>query len=157
LRLRFGVPSLGDKPMCTPAGLCSSRKVRGLHSMTMRPHLLSWQWEGYPRFHRDRVNLAIHLVAVPSFIASAVVLAASLATMRWVVAGASLLTLGVAFLVQRTGHGREVTSAIPFTGPTDAVTRIVAEQFITFPRFVITGAWSAAFRNAGPRRIGPDR
>jgi hypothetical protein len=34
------------------------------------------------------------------------------------------------------------------TGLTDAVTRILAEQFVTFPRFVITGAWIAAFRNA---------
>ncbi len=116
----------------------------------MRPHLLSWQWEGYPRFHRDRVNLTIHIVAVPSFIASAVTLAASLATMRWVVAGVSLLTLGVAFLVQGVGHRREVNPAIPFTGLTDAVTRILSEQFITFPRFVITGAWRAAFRNASP-------
>jgi hypothetical protein len=114
----------------------------------MRPHLLSWQWEGYPRFHRDRVNLAIHIVAVPSFIASFVVLAASLATIRWVVAAASLLTLAVAFLVQGMAHDREVTPAIPFAGLTDAVTRILAEQFITFPRFVLTGAWSAAFRNA---------
>jgi uncharacterized membrane protein YGL010W len=113
---------------------------------------LSWQWEGYPRFHRDRVNLAIHLVAVPSFIVSAVLLAASLATMRWVVAGVSLLTLAVAFLVQGMGHGREVTPAIPFTGLTDAVTRILAEQFITFPRFVIAGAWSATFRNKRPHR-----
>jgi hypothetical protein len=81
-------------------------------------------------------------------IASAVLLAACLATMHWVVAGVSVLTLAVAFLVQGMGHGREVTPAIPFTGMTDAVTRILAEQFITFPRFVITGAWSAALRNA---------
>jgi hypothetical protein len=116
----------------------------------MRPHLLSWQWEGYPRFHGDRVNLAIHIVAVPSFIASAAALAASLATTRWAVAAGSLLTLAAAFLVQGMGHGREVTPAIPFAGLTDAVTRILAEQFITFPRFVITGAWCAAFRNAVP-------
>jgi hypothetical protein len=114
----------------------------------VRPHLLSWQWEGYPQFHRDRVNLSIHIIAVPSFIASAIVLAASLMTMRWAVAGVSLLTLAAAFIVQGLGHGREVTPAIPFTGLADAVTRILAEQFITFPRFVITGAWSAAFRNA---------
>jgi len=91
----------------------------------MRPHLLSWQWEG----------------------SSAVVLIASLATMRWVVAGVSLLALAAAFVVQRMGHRREVTPAIPFTGVADAVTRILAEQFVTFPRFVIAGAWSAAFRN----------
>ena len=94
--------------------------------------------------------MTIHIVAVPSFIASAVALAASLATRCWVVAGVSLLALGVAFLVQGVGHGREVNPTIPFTGPTDAVTRILSEQFITFPRFVITGAWRAALRNASP-------
>jgi uncharacterized membrane protein YGL010W len=123
----------------------------------VRPHLLSWQWEGYPRFHRDRTNLAIHIVAVPSLIASAIVLAASVATMRWIVAAGSLFILVVAFLVQGMGHGREATPAIAFTGLTDAVSRILAEQFITFPRFVITGAWSAAFRNAVPGGLGHDR
>jgi hypothetical protein len=79
------------------------------------------------------------------------VLAASVATMRGVVAGVSLLTLTAPFLVQGMGHGREVSPPIPFTGLTDAVTRVLAEPFITFPKFVIAGAWSAAFRNAVPR------
>jgi uncharacterized membrane protein YGL010W len=125
--------------------------------MRRRRRCPSWQWEGYPQFHRDRANLAIHLVAVPSFIASAVLLAACLATMHWVVAGVSVLTLAVAFFVQGIGHGREVTPAIPFADLTDAVTRILAEQFITFPRFVIRGAWRAAFRNAVPRRLSHQR
>ena len=31
--------------------------------------LLAWQWRGYAAAHRDRVNLLLHLVAVPAFIA----------------------------------------------------------------------------------------
>ena len=30
--------------------------------------LLRWQWEGYPRYHRARVNLLVHIVAVPLFL-----------------------------------------------------------------------------------------
>lgn len=118
----------------------------------MRPRLLSWQWEGYPSFHKDRGNLLIHIVAVPSFIASAAALGLSLATMRWCASGAALLGLVVAFLVQGIGHGREANPSIPFDGPIDAATRILAEQFVTFPRFVLTGGWGAALRSAFSKR-----
>ena len=55
----------------------------------IRPNLLAWQWSDYPAKHRDRVNLLLHVVAVPLFLVG-----------KW----------------------------------------------ITFPRFVLTGAWSRSFR-----------
>lgn len=119
----------------------------------MREHLLSWQWEGYPRFHQNRVNLLLHIVAVPTFIASAIALIASLATMQWVGAVVALLLLAAAFGVQGMGHKREANPAIPFDGPVDTITRIIAEQFITFPRFVLSGGWRSALiaaRSAAP-------
>lgn len=30
--------------------------------------LLRWQWDGYPRVHRSRANLLIHIVVVPLFV-----------------------------------------------------------------------------------------
>lgn len=30
--------------------------------------LLRWQWDGYPRYHRSRANLLVHIVAVPLFV-----------------------------------------------------------------------------------------
>lgn len=117
-------------------------------SCMVRPQLLQWQWEGYPRFHQARPNLLLHIVAVPTFIAALLSLAWNVAHVQWLAAGVSFLLMGVAFAVQGAGHGREPNPAIPFAGPADALTRIFAEQLITFPRFVLSGRWFAALRNA---------
>ena len=29
--------------------------------------LLKWQWQGYARYHQNRANLLLHIVAVPLF------------------------------------------------------------------------------------------
>lgn len=119
----------------------------------MRDHLLRWQLDGYPAYHADRTNLLIHIVAVPSFVAATLVLACGVARLSGWMVVTGLLGMGVAFLVQGVGHGREATPSIPFAGPVDAVTRIFAEQFVTFPRFVVGGTWRralAAARGPGP-------
>jgi len=36
----------------------------------------------------------------------------------------------------------------PFTGPLNAMSRIFLEQWVTFPRFVLSGGWSHAMRAA---------
>lgn len=110
----------------------------------MRPNLLRWQREGYPEFHRDRTNLWLHIFAVPAFIASTVSLVTNMCMMQWLVAGGSALGMGIAFAVQGIGHKREASPPIPFEGPSDAVTRIFVEQFVTFPWFVLTGRWRGA-------------
>ena len=43
----------------------------------IRPNLLAWQWSDYPAKHRDRVNLVLHLVAVPLFLAGTLLLVAA--------------------------------------------------------------------------------
>ena len=30
--------------------------------------LLRWQWQGYPRYHHSRANLAVHILVVPLFL-----------------------------------------------------------------------------------------
>jgi len=40
--------------------------------------LLQWQWEGYAKYHQWRINLLIHIVAVPLFLIGTIVLVASL-------------------------------------------------------------------------------
>lgn len=115
----------------------------------MRTNLLSWQWQAYPVGHRDRRNLLLHLATAPVFIAGVVaVLAGPVLATGWL----SLAGLGamiVAVAVQGRGHRRETTAPIPFTGPGDAVTRLLAEQLVNFPRFVVSGGWSRAWRAAG--------
>jgi hypothetical protein len=112
----------------------------------VRPDLLRWQLDGYPEFHRNKTNLWLHIFAVPAFVAAFVSLVVDLCTMRWVGAGASLVGMIIAFGLQGIGHKREATPSIPFDGPGDAVTRIFAEQLVTFPRFLLSGAFTAALR-----------
>lgn len=65
---------------------------------------------------------------------------------RWLAAlGAAALT-GLSLAVQGRGHGREPVAAEPFTGPLNAIARIVLEQWLTFPRFVLSGAWMRALQ-----------
>jgi uncharacterized membrane protein YGL010W len=121
----------------------------------MRAHLLRWQWDGYSSFHRNRINLLIHIVAVPAFVGALVVAAIAFAGAQWVLGACAVAVVAVAFVAQGIGHKREPSPPIPFDGALDALTRILAEQFITFPRFVLTGAWRAALRRA--RSDGAER
>jgi hypothetical protein len=53
------------------------------------------------------------------------------------------------FAVKGRGHALEPERPIPFVAPVNALTRIFAEQFITFPRFVLSGGCGRAYRMAG--------
>lgn len=105
--------------------------------------------EDYPRFHRDRTNLSIHIVAVPVFMLANLSLLIGLAqidTTRIVVsAGFIALSLGV----QKLGHGMEVTPSEPFAGAGDFLKRIYSEQFFRFWAFVVDGGWLRNWRSAG--------
>jgi hypothetical protein len=114
----------------------------------MRPHLVRWQWEDYARYHRDRVNLVVHIVAVPAFWLGAFGLVVNLATAEWGHAGIAALAMVVAYLAEGIGHQREAEAPVPFAGPGDAVARIFSEQFVNFPRYVVSGGWLARLRCA---------
>jgi len=110
--------------------------------------LLRWQWEGYPRYHRSRFNLLLHIVVVPLFLAGNVALVAGLLRGAWAVAIAGAVAMIVSVALQGRGHGREPTPPEPFTGPRNALSRIFFEQWVTFPRFVLSGGWLQALRQA---------
>jgi uncharacterized membrane protein YGL010W len=103
--------------------------------------IMAWQWSGYDRNHRDRGNLLLHFVAVPAFIAGTLSLLTALAHRWWLGAIVSLGLMVVSFAVQGAGHKREAEAPIPFDGPGDFLARVFVEQFITFPRFVLSGGW----------------
>lgn len=104
------------------------------------------QWEGYGRTHRSRSNLLLHVVFVPLFLAGNVALLVALIEGRWILAlGAAALT-GIAIAIQGRGHRQEPLSPEPFTSPFNALSRILLEQWVTFPRFVLAGAWTRALR-----------
>ena len=108
--------------------------------------LLRWQWEGYPRYHRTRFNLLLHIVVVPLFWLGNTVLVWALLQGAWVAVIAGVVAMVVSVAAQGRGHGQELTPPEPFTGPLNAVSRIFLEQWVTFPRFVVTGGWWQALR-----------
>ena len=55
-------------------------------------------------------------------------------------------------MAQGRGHRLEGQKPVPFRSPVDAVVRILAEQYITFPRFVLSGQFAAAC-GARPRSL----
>jgi len=110
--------------------------------------LLAWQWSLYREGHRDRRNLALHALTAPLFIAGTCALVLSpLAGVGAAVAGAAAM-LG-ALVAQGRGHAGEAARPVAFRGPGDFVARFFAEQWVTFPRFVLSGGFAAAWRQAG--------
>jgi len=109
--------------------------------------LLRWQWSLYADGHNNRRNLLVHAGTNPLFLAGTCVLVASpLAGADFAGAGASLMLL--AMMAQGGGHRLEKTAPVPFRGPGDLLARFFAEQWVTFPRFVLSGGFSAAWRSA---------
>jgi len=59
---------------------------------------------------------------------------------------AAVACLALAVVVEGRGHARERERPTPFAGPLDFATRFTVEQWVTFPRFVLTGGWRRSFR-----------
>jgi uncharacterized membrane protein YGL010W len=110
--------------------------------------LIAWQWKVYGNAHQDRRNLLIHIVAVPLFGAGAVGLVLGLSQFEWLLAGAGLVAMLLGFGLQGFGHRFERTAPPPFASRAEFVTRILTEQFVVFPRFVLSGAWLRRVRRA---------
>lgn len=110
--------------------------------------LVTWQWQLYPHNHADRGNLVLHVVTVPLFWLGTLAPLVALVTTPWLALAA--LAMPVAMAAQGRGHRRESVAPVPFRGPADVVGRIVAEQWLTFPRFVLSGGLARAWR-AGRR------
>jgi uncharacterized membrane protein YGL010W len=111
--------------------------------------LLAWQWRTYERYHRDRLSLLMHFAGMPMFVAG-VLAALRMATLgQWFGAVAGMVFAAFGFALQAVGHKREAEPPVPFDGPGDFFARLFAEQFITFPRFVLSGGWARNFQQSG--------
>ena len=102
----------------------------------------------YPQFHQSRLNLAIHVVMVPLFVAGILGLVASLGAGRWLAAGGCALVPVVSMAAQGVGHKHEPVPPLPFTGPANVLRRIFAEQFFRFWVFLLGGGFARAWRAA---------
>src|SRR5688572_33381591 len=108
--------------------------------MTLR-QMLRWQWDGYQRTQLSRSNLVIHLITVPVFVlgTSAIVCAVMTLSPWWALGG--VLAMGSAMALQGLGHRLEPNAPAPFTGVGNAASRIFLEQWVTFPRYLLSGSW----------------
>ncbi len=110
--------------------------------------IVATQIADYPRVHRDRNNLKIHILAVPMFWAGAIALLIALATLTWIAAvlGAALLLASMG--LQAWGHKQEGEAPMPITSPLNFAIRITTENLYVFPRYVLSGGWGRAWREA---------
>lgn len=107
--------------------------------------LLEWQWQNYGEAHRNKTNLIVHLFAVPMFIVAIFGIAIAIARLSLLIGAASLVAIVLSLALQGKGHALEKKRASSFTGVQDFVSRMLAEQFVTFPRFLLSGGWSNNF------------
>ena len=101
--------------------------------------LAAWQWADYHRFHQDQGNLRLHYVAVPLFWLGIAMLIATVVVGAWIWAPAGLVLAVLSLVLQGRGHRREAVPPIPFSSPANAIGRLLMEQFVTFPRYVLSG------------------
>jgi len=108
--------------------------------------LLRWQWAGYAKYHQSRANLLIHIIAVPLFLIGTIALVVALSQLSLMLLAVGVGCIVVAVALQGRGHRLEVVPPEPFSGPLNFVSRLFLEQWVTFPRFVISGGWGASLR-----------
>lgn len=111
-----------------------------------RPNLVTWQWRGYAATHRNPINLIVHLIAVPLFVLASLVLLSALFQLSVLPLILGVIGLLAALALQAHGHRLESKPQEPFSDTTDAVQRLLLEQFFTFPRFVLNGGWWRAWK-----------
>jgi hypothetical protein len=116
----------------------------------MRQHLLQWQWELYPDGHTRRLTLAIHSLTSPLFITGTIMMALAPIPIigGWQLAVAGLAFIASTVILQGWTHKQEGAKPVPFLGPMDFVSRFFVEQWVTFPRFVMSGKMLEAWRRA---------
>lgn len=118
---------------------------------TRRPNLLDWQWRGYAANHQDPGNLVLHLIAVPLFLLGCVLVLIGLLRLQPLLISLGLIGMLASLALQAHGHKREAQAPEPFSDRADAARRLLAEQFVTFPRFLLQGGWWRAWRNRARR------
>ncbi|CAN5177929.1 DUF962 domain-containing protein [soil metagenome] len=104
--------------------------------------LLQWQWKDYGHYHRNRSNLLMHIIAVPMFILGAILLMVGLYLQSKLILMPAIASLAISLIVQGRGHKLEAVPPAPFESPANAMSRLLLEQLVTFPRFVLSGGWA---------------
>lgn len=106
---------------------------------------MAWQFKGYPDFHASRTNLVIHVLTVPLFQWGTVLVLFGWAW-SWVTSVVGLGSMLLAVVAQGRGHAMEKNAPIPFASKGEGVARLFLENWVNFPRFVVTGGFGRAWR-----------
>lgn len=114
--------------------------------------LLQRQWAGYREAHCSRVNILIHALTAPVFLLGSVSTALGVLTLSPWPAMAGVVAMASAMGLQALGHRLELDQPAPFAGVGDVIARIFAEQWVTFPRYLVSGRWRAARTTPGARK-----
>jgi hypothetical protein len=93
----------------------------------------------------------VHAVTAPVFQVGTIGVAMAPFVSGWL-ALVGLAAMGGTMMLQGRTHRLERSPPVPFRGPGDVVARFFAEQWITFPRYVATGAFGEAWRAAETRQ-----
>ena len=113
--------------------------------------LLAWQWSDYAARHRSRFNLAIHIVAVPVFMLGCVAVVSGVLRLSAGTIVSGLVAMIVPVALQGVGHRFEADQPAPFAGFVDFAKRFFVEQWVTFPRFVLSGRYFSNLVGTSPR------
>jgi hypothetical protein len=105
------------------------------------PELLRWQWRGYARYHQNRTNLLLHIWAVPLFMLASVLVVVAVVTFSLGLLIVAMVGMVLSVAIQGRGHKLEPVPPEPFTGRANLIGRLFFEQWVTFPRFVLSRGW----------------
>jgi hypothetical protein len=83
---------------------------------------------------------------VPFFWTGTLLMIAAIFGLRWPLLVLGVACMLVALIAQGHGHKLEPTPPAPFTSPGNFVARFCLEQWVSFPRFVLSGGWWRTFR-----------
>jgi phage terminase small subunit len=117
----------------------------------MRRNLLAWQWADYSAKHRNRTNLLLHIFAVPLFQIGSILLFYAIYLRSIKIVIAAVISMLLSLIIQGRGHKLESETPAPFSGALDLPSRLIAEQWITFPRFLLSGGWYRNYKTDNAR------
>jgi hypothetical protein len=109
-------------------------------------NLVSWQFQHYPEGHTDRRNLTIHLITVPLLWLVTLEVIAGVIQGRWLSPVSWLVMFAIAVVLQGRGHKLEHNPPLPFQSKLDVIVRLLTEQYVTFPRYLLSGGFARAWR-----------
>ena len=111
------------------------------------PELVDQQWGDYAERHRNKTHLMLKVVAVPLvWLAGVQAFGALLLMLMPGVSGFSVLLwalvlVAISVFLQYRGAAMEASPPKPFAFTKDTALRLAADNFVNFPRFLLTGEW----------------